>query len=624
MGKTLIEKILGAHTSHPVSAGDIVDIRIDVRVARDFGGANVVRNLRESGLGIHDPDKTFFTFDCNPGGSDQKYATNQQICRIFAREHGIRVYDIQSGIGTHIAIDEGLAVPGSTLVSTDSHANILGAIGAFGQGMGDVDIAHAFAFGRVWFKVPPTVRILLRGRPSGSVAPKDMILAVLRELGANGLLGYAAEFSGTVLDELDLSGRITMASMATEMAGIIALFPPDERIVAYCTGASGREVAPLSADPDAGYARTIEIDLDGLGPLVSRPGHPEDVVEASEVCGTKIGSAFIGSCTNGRFEDMKAAAEILRGRRVAPGVVLKIVPSTDRIWRRCLEDGLIRVFKEAGALVGNAGCAGCAAGQIGQNGPGEVTVSSGNRNFAGKQGKGEVYLASPALVAASAVAGAIALPDALPETPALFATGAALEAAGPAEARAETPPAEKRAEALPGEGRTEAPPAEKPTVFAGRVWVVHKDNIDTDMIYHNRHLTVTDPAEMGQYAFGNLEGWQDFSRRVRPGDIVVVGKNFGCGSSRQQAVQCFASLGVSLIIAESFGAIYERNAVNSGFPIMTADLVSTDLESGQEIEVDIDTGRIRAPFGEITGRPFSKVQMDIYRRGGLLKSGAHP
>jgi len=150
MGKTIIEKILGAHAGRDVSPGDIADIGIDARVARDFGGANVVKNLRDNGLGVDDPSKTFFTFDCNPGGSDQKYATNQQLCRVFARENSIQVYDIDAGIGTHIAIDEGLAYPGSTLVSTDSHANILGAIGAFGQGMGDVDIAHAFAFGRVW------------------------------------------------------------------------------------------------------------------------------------------------------------------------------------------------------------------------------------------------------------------------------------------------------------------------------------------------------------------------------------------------------------------------------------------------------------------------------------------
>lgn len=601
MGKTMIEKILGAHSGGEVSPGDIVDVTIDARVARDFGGANVVKNLRDAGLGVDDPSKTFFTFDCNPGGSDQKYATNQQICRVFAREYGFEVYDIDQGIGTHLAVEQGLAYPGSTFVSTDSHANILGAIGAFGQGMGDVDIAVAFAHGKVWFKVPPTLKIVLTGRPSPRATAKDIVLAVARRLGANGLLGYSAEFYGPAVDDLDLPARITIASMATEMGGIIALFPPNKTVLDYCSNAVGRPVSPVLADPDAVYANVIEIDIEGLEPQVARPGHPEDVVAVQGELGTKIGSAFIGSCTNGRYEDMQAAANVLRGRKVAPGVVLKIVPSTDSVWRQCLDSGLIAVFKQAGALVGNAGCAGCAAGQIGQNGPGEITMSTGNRNFAGKQGKGEVYLASPAIVAASAVAGVIATPDALPEQPVLFSLGTGISSA-----------TTREVPVLAGGAR--------PTRFTGRAWVIRKDNIDTDMIYHNRYLTITDLSEMGQYTFDNLGGWEDFAKKAQPGDIVVVGKNFGAGSSRQQAVDCFESLGVSLIIGESFGAIYERNAINKGFPIVAADLVSTDLESGQTLEVDLNTGVVTLPGSRQVQGTFSKVQMDIYRRGGLLNN----
>ena len=599
MGKTLIEKILGAHAGCEVNPGEIVDLEIDARVARDFGGANVVKNLQDHGLPVNDPGKTFFTFDCNPGGSDQKYAANQQVCRTFAREHAIDVFDIDSGIGTHVAIDQGLVVPGSTFVSTDSHANILGAIGAFGQGMGDVDIAHAFGFGRVWFKVPASVKVVLKGRPGPRATPKDMILATLKVMGADGLLGYSAEFYGDVVDELDVAGRITMASMATEMAGIIALFTPNQAVLDFCAQASGKPVQALAADPDASYERTIEVDVEGLEPMIARPGHPEDVTTVEEVKGRKIGSAFIGSCTNGRFEDLAAAAAILKGRRVAPGVVLKIVPATDRVWRRCLDEGLMEIFKDAGALVGNAGCGGCAAGQIGQNGPGEVTISTGNRNFAGKQGRGEVYLASPAVTAASAVAGVITQPDELPETPVLFETGTAKPAVS--------------------SGTRGGDAGNKPDRFKGRVWVVRKDNVDTDMIFHNRHLTITELAEMGQHTFGNLEGWEDFATKARPYDILVTGGNFGAGSSRQQAVDCFRSLGVSMIVAQSFGAIYERNAINSGFPIMVADLASTDLESGEEIEVDLTTGRItRADGSVIEGLPCAGVQIEIYRRGGLL------
>jgi 3-isopropylmalate/(R)-2-methylmalate dehydratase large subunit len=598
MGKPIIEKILSNHADRDVRPGEIVDILIDARVARDFGGANVVKNLEENNLEIEDPSRTFFTFDCNPGGSDQKYATNQQICRMYARDHGVKVFDIDQGIGTHVAIDRGLAVPGSTFVSTDSHANILGAIGAFGQGMGDVDIAHAWAHGKVWFKVPPSVKVVLKGTPSPHATPKDMVLAVLRKLGANTLLGYAAEFYGDAVDNLGLAGRVTMASMATEMAGIIAFFPPNEEVLEYCAKASGQKIEPVFADPDAEYEKVIEIDIDGLEPLVSRPGHPEDVTEVRAVAGTRIDSAFIGSCTNGRYEDLKAAAEILKGRKIAPDVVLKIVPATDAVWQLCLKDGMLEIFKDAGALVSNAGCGGCAAGQIGQNGPGEVTISTGNRNFAGKQGRGEVFLASPAVVAASAVAGAITLPDHIPDVPLT---------------------APRREYSSPNATAHHHEERPHPTRFTGRAWVIDRDNIDTDMIYHNRYLAITDVAEMGQYTFDNLEGYEDFAKKAQPGDMVVVPKNFGAGSSRQQAVDCFESLGVSCVIAESFGAIYERNAINKGFPIVTASLIGAGLKTGDRIEVDLESGSITLPDGRELQGTFSDVQMAIYKKGGLLR-----
>ena len=602
MGKTIVEKILGKHAGRDVRPGDIVDVVIDARVARDFGGANVVKNIRDHNLPVAEPAKTFFTFDCNPGGSDQRYAENQQLCRLFAREQGIEVCDIDAGIGTHLAMDRGMVGPGETFVSTDSHANIMGAIGAFGQGMGDQDIAHAFAHGTVWFKVPPTVCVRLEGQPSPTATPKDVTLALCKHFGANGLLGYAAELYGPYVDQLDLPGRITLASMCTEMGGIILLFPPSRTVLEFCEKATGRKIEPLHADSDAEYADDVTVNIEGLKPLVARPGHPDDAVPASELAGTKVDSVFIGSCTNGRYEDIAAAARVLEGRRIAPGVVLKVVPATDAVWQRLLSEGIIKTLKDAGALIGNAGCAGCAAGQIGQNGPGEVTVSTGNRNFPGKQGKGSVYLASPETAAASAVAGVIASRDAIPAEPALF----------------EAPKAAPKATAARAEARGSS--VERPTTVKGRVWRIAQDNIDTDMIYHNRYLAITDLAEMGQYTFDNLEGWKDFAKKVKPGDIVITGKNFGCGSSRQQAVDCFKALGVAAIVAESFGAIYERNAINAGFAIMSTDTSGSDIASGEEVEIDFRTGKIRrlASGDELAGTPVSEAQLAIYQRGGLF------
>jgi 3-isopropylmalate dehydratase small subunit len=599
----IIEKIIAAHSNQKtVKPGDIVDVMIDTRAARDFGGANVVKNLIDNGLSVHDPSKTFFTFDCNPGGSDQKYAQNQHYCRQYARENSIRIYDVDAGIGTHLAIDNGLAWPGSTFVSTDSHANIMGAIGSFGQGMGDQDIAAAWAKGYVWFKVPASVRLNLNGIKPGNVSAKDIVLNLLSIFGANKLLGYSVEIYGKDVDKLTLSERVTISSMATEMGAIILLFSPTPEVLDELKKLTGKAYPSVSADPDAVYEKTFDIDLGKFVPMVAKPGHPHDDIAVNEVINVKIDSGFIGSCTNGRIEDLRIAASVLKGKKVAPGVVLKIVPATDSIWNQALSEGLIKIFKDSGAMVSNAGCAGCAAGQVGQNGPGEVTISTGNRNFEGKQGKGFVYLASPAIVAASAVAGCITTPDEIPAKPVLFRVTRYASRVTRKEEKLKS---------------------DKPTLVEGRVWIIPKDDIDTDMIFHNRYLTITDIREMGQYTFDNLKGFEDFAKKASAADIVILGKNFGAGSSRQQAVDCFLSLGISCILAESFGAIYERNAINAAMPILTYDplmIHKIDLKNGNRIRVDFVTGELTNMENGKTcsANKFYDAQLAIYKNGGLL------
>jgi len=598
----IIEKIIASHTNkESVAPGDIADIGIDARVARDFGGPNVVKNLEDYGLKVDDTSKTFFTFDTNPTGSDQKYAVNQQIVRTFARKNGIKVFDIDYGIGTHTLISEGLAWPGSTAVTTDSHANILGAIGAFGQGMGDKDISAAFHKGKVWFKVPESVKITVTGKRPANVSAKDIVLNLLNKFGANTLLSKSVEFYGEEVDRLTLDERITIASMGTEMGVIILLFPPNDIVMDYCEKATGRKLEKIVADSDAAYAEEYTIDISTFVPMVSRPGKPHDTVDIETQKKVRIDSGFIGSCTNGRMEDMRTAANILKGRKVASGVVLKIVPATDEIWQQCLEEGIIKIFKDAGVLFSNAGCAGCAAGQVGQNGPGEVTISTGNRNFPGKQGKGSVYLASPATVAASAIAGYITTENDIPDVAPDFDF---------------TEQEERISKSVASEKDTN-----KPVIVEGRVWVIQEDDIDTDMIFHNRYLQITDPAEMGQYIFDNLAGYEDFAKKSQPGDIVITGKNFGAGSSRQQAVDGFKTLGVQAIVAESFGAIYERNAINAAFPILTyATLENINVETGDKVKVNFETGEIENISKGKSSKidPFSEVQLEIYKNDGLF------
>jgi len=410
-GKTIIEKIIQAHSQEAVEPGKIVWMDLDVRTARDFAGANVVQNYRThyGDAPLDDVSKTFFTFDCVVPAKNIPYANNQHICRLWAREKGIKVYDVDAGIGSHVAIEEGLVVPGCTFVGTDSHLNILGAVGAFGQGMGDQDIAFAFKTGKTWFEVPPTMKVIVEGKVVYPCTARDLTLAVLGQLGSSGALGRAVEFYGPAIDALGLAGRITLASQLTEMGGIIGFIPPS-------TGKETRFfpknlVSEVYADPDAEYIETVLVDITGLEPLVACPPNPAHVKPVRQVAGTLVDSVFLGSCTNGRFEDFAAVAEVVKGQRIQPWVMASVVPATRRVYERLLHEGLIATLFEAGFIVSNPGCGGCASGQIGMTGRGQVQVSTSNRNFPGKQGAGDTYLASPVTAAWAALKGEITVPE---------------------------------------------------------------------------------------------------------------------------------------------------------------------------------------------------------------------
>lgn len=410
MGHTIIEKIMSAHSDEEAKPGEIIWIDIDVRSARDFGGANVVKNLEKwyPGEAVNDSRKTFFTFDCVVPANTIPYANNQHICRNYAKGQGIKVYDVDSGIGSHVMIERGLAVPGSIIVGTDSHLNLLGCVGAFGQGMGDQDIAFAFKAGRTWFEVPETMKITIKGAlPEGCTA-RDLTLFVVGKLGSKGALGKAVEFYGEAIDGLTMAGRITLSSMGTEMGAIVSLIPPSQSILDYLSERAGRKVEGVYADEDASYSDEIELDISGLRPQIAKPPKPDNVVEVESIKGLDVDSVFIGSCTNGRYEDIANVARLVKGKRVAEGVMAKVVPATKEVWARLLADGHINTLFEAGFIVSNCGCGGCASGQIGMTGKGEVQISTSNRNFTGKQGAGDTYLASPETATACALLGRIA------------------------------------------------------------------------------------------------------------------------------------------------------------------------------------------------------------------------
>jgi len=411
--ETLVQKIVASHSGKPVSPGDVVWMEIDVRSARDFGGANVVGHLNREypEKPVGNRSQTFFTFDCVAPARNVPYATNQQLCREFARKERIKVFDVDRGIGSHVMIEEGLALPGTTLAGTDSHLNLLGSVGALGLGMGDVDIAFTFKAGKTWFEVPESLEIRIEGEIQFPVTAKDVTLAVLKELGSKGALGRAIHFTGSGVESLDLSGRITLCSMATEMGAVIATITPSEEIIRYLEERSTKiGVDAQGPDPDACYIEKITIDVDDLEPLIAMPPRPDNVKKVSEASGLPIDSVFLGSCTNGRITDFKDAMRIIGDSRVIEEVMFRAAPATREVYGELLSTGLLDRLFGAGIIMSNPGCGGCASGQLGMTGKGEVQLSTSNRNFVGKQGAGDTYLVSPATAAASSITGTITDP----------------------------------------------------------------------------------------------------------------------------------------------------------------------------------------------------------------------
>lgn len=415
MAKNIIEKIFSDHTTGKVKPGEIIWLNLDVVTARDFGGPNVVRNFNKfyQQKNVFDSKKVYFTFDLTVPPKTIQYANNQQSCREFAQKKGIKVFDVDQGIGTHILMEKGLALPGEIVVGTDSHMNILGAVNCFGQGMGDIDITFAFRYGKTWFEVPETVKVIIEGNPIKNFSAKDLTLKILSVIKSEGLLGKAVEFYGNHIEKLSLSGRITLLSMITEMGGIIGFIPFNDKVSEEINVMNKYhiEAQQIKADEDADYSKIVRIDISDIESMVAVPPYPHNVKKVSEIGKIKIDFGFIGSCTNGRIEDLEKAWEILKGKSIANGVRLAIVPATRKIFQEALQKGIIQDLFESGAVISNPGCGGCAQGHIGMTGKNEVMVSTGNRNFPGKQGDGLNYLTSPEVVANSVLRGYISSGD---------------------------------------------------------------------------------------------------------------------------------------------------------------------------------------------------------------------
>ena len=417
MGMTMTQKILAAHAGLPaVKAGDLIEAKLDLVLGNDITTPVAVAAFDEAGLTrVFDPEKIAIVLDHYTPCKDIKSAQLCDTARKFAKRFGItHLYDVgTAGIEHALLPETGLVGPGDCIIGADSHTCTYGALGAFSTGVGSTDMAAGMAIGENWFKVPAAIKVNLIGKLKPYVSGKDVILHLIGMIGVDGALYKSLEFVGPGVAELSMDDRFTIANMAIEAGGKNGIFPVDEKTMEYVTGRFTRPVVVYEADADAEYEQEVTIDLSALESTVSLPHLPSNTKTVSEVKGMPIQQVIIGSCTNGRISDMRAAAEILKSRKVAEGVRCIVIPATQEVYLQCVREGLTEIFIQSGCAFSTPTCGPCLGGHMGVMCEGERAVSTTNRNFVGRMGhvKSEVVLASPAIAAASAVKGCIADPS---------------------------------------------------------------------------------------------------------------------------------------------------------------------------------------------------------------------
>ena len=416
MGMTITEKILAAHAGlDRVRPGDLINARVDVALGNDITAPIAIRKFRESGATrVFDPDRVILVPDHFVPNKDIASAMQAKTVREFAREQELTHFYDGGEMGVEHALlpEKGLVVPGDLVIGADSHTCTYGGIGAFSTGVGSTDLAAAMVTGEVWLKVPATIKFVFDGAMPEWVEGKDLILYAIGDIGVDGALYQAMEFTGPVIEALSVEGRLTMANMAIEAGGKNGIIAPDATTEAYVSERAIRPYTNYASDPDAEYARVITYDVSQFEPQVAFPHLPENTRGISEAGNVPLDQAVIGSCTNGRIEDLRSAARILKGRKVAKGMRLLVIPATPHIYQTALKEGLMEIFAECGAIISPPTCGPCLGGHMGILAQGERAVATTNRNFVGRMGhpESEVYLSNPAVAAASAILGRLAGP----------------------------------------------------------------------------------------------------------------------------------------------------------------------------------------------------------------------
>ena len=416
MAMTMTQKILAAHAGlDSVTPGQLIQAKLDIVLGNDITTPVAINEFNKNGFNrVFDKDKIAIVLDHFVPNKDIKAAEQSKQCREFACQHCVsHFYDVgKMGIEHALLPEQGIVTAGDCIIGADSHTCTYGALGAFSTGVGSTDMAAGMATGTAWFKVPAAIRFNLTGKLPANCSGKDVILTIIDKIGVDGALYKSMEFVGDGVASLSMDDRLCICNMAIEAGAKNGIFPVDDVTRAYLEGRSERPGVEYSADPDAEYEQTIEIDLSKIVPTVACPHLPENTHPAAELGDIKIDQVVIGSCTNGRMEDMETAYRILKGKTVAPGVRCIIIPATMQIYRECVERGYVTAFIDAGAVVSTPTCGPCLGGYMGILAEGERCVATTNRNFVGRMGhvKSEVYLASPATAAASALTGCITAP----------------------------------------------------------------------------------------------------------------------------------------------------------------------------------------------------------------------
>jgi homoaconitate hydratase len=608
MGQTVTEKIAQAHLAEgpnrPLRTGDFVSIRPHRVMTHDNTSAVMSKFKGIGAKKIHDPQQLVFALDHDIQNQDEANQKKYRSIEAFAKEHGVDFYPAGSGIGHQIMVERGYVVPGSFVVASDSHSNMYGALGAVGTPIVRTDAAASWATGEFWWQVPRSIEVVLEGRLPAGATGKDVIITLCGLYNHDEVLNAAVEFSGPGVASLSMDARFSISNMSTEWGPIVGWFPVDEVTINYLKGIHQRLKAlgierfserdienwaenPPRPDADAVYAARITLNLSQVTPHVSGPDTVQVMSSLAEIQGKKvaINKAYLISCVNSRVEDLEAAAKVLRGKKVAPGVKFYLSAASQWVQEEATRRGAWQVLLEAGAHPLPAGCGPCIGLGVGLLEPGEVGISSTNRNFKGRMGSRDArcYLASPEVVAESAVAGYIKGPHELPGgDPARvykeFAGSAAAE----------------KVEILPG----------FPARVKGRLVFMPQDNVNTDAIYGKDYTYRDDmtPEMMAKVVMENYD--PQFAARTRAGDVIVSGFNFGTGSSREQAVTCLKAKGIPMVIAASFSQTYLRNAYNNGFLCVEvpelfkrlgeqfAGSKEKTIIPGDEIEVDFTSGVI--------------------------------